>query len=740
MTLNKRIKRDIKYNCSFYISASLLTAISVFLLITCYSVLPMMDKGFREVMEAGNVEDAQFTTLQAIKDDDIKYMEDKYHVDLENIQYVDKKESDYILRIFAPTDKINRYQLLEGKDIENDDEILLNRDFALARKIKLGDSFIINSKRYTVVGLAVRPDYLYAQMETTDFYLDDSYFGQVTMTRNAFDKLKGTQSYYAIVYHEKNDLEARKYIYDKYNSIKYMSASSNSRIYMARDITDEFGIMIGLLIPVAFIMIAIIVAVVLGRMIKKEQKQIGTLVALGYRKSEVIKHYSVYAILPGLIGSIIGIIFGAIFLKPFTLYMATDFETINYVAELHIASLIISLVMPALLYFLTAMWIVRRLLRKNTVQMLTGGADSDKKKNSRFLAKKKMSFRSKFKIRSLVRNKARTFVVIMGMFVGGFLCALGLILIDSCKYQIEEGMDAAGSYEYLYYLNTIMTQTPESGEPMLAANFEVEGRTNLFKLCGISKDPKYLKLNLVSGENMQYGKYYMTTNAAAMYGVKAGDEFTFINPMTTQEYTVTVEDLIKDNTQGCIYTSSSNVTELLRLPEGSYNVIMSDKALDIDKNIVALENTKVKLKKQFEAAINLFMGLIYTLIVIGAILCIITVYLTVNMIVQENRVNISMLKVLGYRTKEINNLVLNTNHILLPISYALSIISCMKLCEVVFKQFISILNIYIKPVITAPSLLICLAALVISYFISLNMLKRKVVNVNMVESLKDNRE
>ncbi|MHB8129366.1 MAG: FtsX-like permease family protein [Mobilitalea sp.] len=740
MGLNKRIKRDIKYNRSFYISASLLTAISVFLLITCYSILPMLDNGFQEVMKKGNVENAQFTTLQPIEDEDISNIEDTFKVNLEKIQYVDLKETEYTLRVFAPTDKINCYQMLEGKDISTEDEILLNRDFAVAHKISLGDSVAVGDKCYVVTGLAVRPDYLYAQMEITDFYLNDSYFGQVTMSQKAFDQLDGTQSYYSIVYQEDNDIEVRQYIYDKYNSIKYMSSEANSRISMASDISKEYGIMVAILIPVMFIMIAIIVAVVMGRMVKKEQKQIGTLVALGYRKGEIIRHYSSFPILPGFFGSIIGIILSIFFLKPFTLYMSTDFETINFVPELHAVSFVIAILAPASLYFFTALWNVERLLRKNTVQILIGNADGDRKRISRFLAKSKLSFRNKFRFRSLIGNITRTFVVIMGMFIGGFLCALGLIMVDSCNYQIERGMDEAGSYEYIYYLNTILTQSPKSGEPMLATNFEVEGQTDLFKLCGIQENPKYLDLNLLSKEQLEYGKYYMTSNAAALYDVEAGDDFTFINSLTTMKYTITVEDIIDDNTQCNLYTSTSKVAKLLGLQQGSYNVLMSDKELDIDKNIVALENTKENLKKQFEVAIDLFMGLIYTLIIFGAVLCIITVYLTVNMIVQENRINISMLKVLGYRTKEINNLVLNTNHILLPISYVFSIISCMKLCEVVFKQFVSKINVYIQPVITITSMLICLVTLVLSYYISLFMLKRKVVRVNMVESLKDNRE
>lgn len=146
------------------------------------------------------------------------------------------------------------------------------------------------------------------------------------------------------------------------------------------------------------------------------------------------------------------------------------------------------------------------------------------------------------------------------------------------------------------------------------------------------------------------------------------------------------------------------------------------------------------MKAQFRNTIKLIMGLIYIILAFGAILCIITVYLTVNMLIEENRVNISMLEVLGYRKREINRLVLNTNHILLPISFALSIWLSIKLCEKLFEAFISKLNVFIEPTIAITSMLICFFILAISYFISLTMLKRKVYRIDMVESLKDNRE
>jgi len=129
MKINKRFKRSIKNNISFYISASLLTAMSVLLLVTMYTGATMIDQGFKTIFEEGNVENAQFTTYTAIDEEGINTIENTYNTELEEIHYVDISEESYTLRVFAPTDKINKYKLLEGEDISLDNEILLNRDF-----------------------------------------------------------------------------------------------------------------------------------------------------------------------------------------------------------------------------------------------------------------------------------------------------------------------------------------------------------------------------------------------------------------------------------------------------------------------------------------------------------------------------------------------------------------------------------------------------------------------------------
>ena len=346
--LNKRYRRNIRHSLSFYICASLLTTISVLFVITMYTSVEAIDTTFSKIMTDGHVEDAEFSTLMPIPDAEQKALENKYDLDLEKILYADIEEDEYNLRVFPVTEKLNRVQIVSGSEITSADEILLNPDFAKAHGVVPGDTFVVNGSRYTVAGTAVRPDYIYAQKNPSDFYVDDSGFGQVTMSKDAFLKFQNVQSFYAVDFHGDNSIEFRKDIHKTYTTLRYLPRDANNRIDVCRDLGKEYGLMLAALLPVVFGMNTLIVAVVLGRKIRREQRQIGTLLAFGYRTSEITAHYMWYAMIPGMVGSVAGTAASVLFSRPLIALVATDFESVNFIVQPHWQSLILCLLLPTL--------------------------------------------------------------------------------------------------------------------------------------------------------------------------------------------------------------------------------------------------------------------------------------------------------------------------------------------------------------------------------------------------------
>ncbi|MBU7598525.1 hypothetical protein JGS22_013100 [Streptomyces sp. P38-E01] len=63
-----------------------------------------------------------------------------------------------VLRLGQPRERINRHQIVSGRELRAADELLLNRRYAQAHGIALGDRITAGERRLTVVGYAAAPD------------------------------------------------------------------------------------------------------------------------------------------------------------------------------------------------------------------------------------------------------------------------------------------------------------------------------------------------------------------------------------------------------------------------------------------------------------------------------------------------------------------------------------------------------------------------------------------------------
>ena len=132
--------------------------------------------------------------------------------------------------------------------------------------------------------------------------------------------------------------------------------------------------------------------------------------------------------------------------------------------------------------------------------------------------------------------------------------------------------------------------------------------------------------------------------------------------------------------------------------------------------------------------------IIYSLAVIGAIICIAALYVSVNMLISENRHNISMLKVLGLKRREINRMIIDVNHVIIPIGIAVGMLAGYLMMVVVFRIYSSIEGVLYTPAITLKRIILTIIIVLVCYAVSLLIVRRKADRVDMVESLKDNRE
>lgn len=439
MTLNKRYIRNIRDNISFYIASIVLTVVALLLFYLFYIAGTGIQGYGDDFFDRNKVEDATFTTYIEIPDDKINEIEDKYNLTFEKEYFVNISEDDYNVRVFKANKKIDLYEIVDGKDVSENDEIVISKGYAQNENVKIGDKVEIKGKKYTVTGYFLRPDYIYMLENMDDTYKNITSFILAYMTDEAYDELQANSCQYKVVYgKDGKETEFRKDINEEYKINSYTSKENNTRITMVDDQATMFIVMAFVfLVTIPLITVALI-SIIIGRKVKNEQKMIGTLTALGYKKGQLARHYAVLSMIPGIVGGLLVSVITKILQQPYGEISLADYEPMPVKFTLPVYIAVLGVIVPTLFYVMAAVRKVNKLLKKDTVVLLNGNADGDIK-TRKVMVNSTGKVRRKFAVRSILGNPGRSFVVFLGAMLGALIITVAFMFIDSIQNVVDSG-------------------------------------------------------------------------------------------------------------------------------------------------------------------------------------------------------------------------------------------------------------------------------------------------------------
>ena len=740
MKLRRRYVRNIRQNLSFYIASTVLTMAALFLFFLLHiagnAILDFADEFF----EKQKLEDAHFKTYIPIPESDIEDMEEEYGITLEAQSYINIDTDGTTARVFQKTRKVDLYDVTEGEDADEKGEVILSEGYAVNMDISIGDQIRIGEEDYTVTGFFQRPDYLYMLENEDDSYKNISTFFLAYMPEEDFAELGETNCQYLVRYNGNEDRDFRRAVNDKYQMHSYTAAEENQRIVMVRSQAEMFLIMSWMLLCILPLVAVALICIIISRKVKTEQQMIGTLSAMGYTRTQLARHYAGFAAIPGIIGGVLTSVVTAVAAQPYGELGLTDYEPMRISCSLSWYAAVLGIVIPTVMYVLAALLSVRRLLRQNTVLLLNGSGDEGRRKLRRVLAGRKLSFRIKFAVRLLIGSPARSFVVFLGIFLGSFIMLTGFSIYDSARHMADTVQVTAGEYEYQYVLGELLYENPYGGELILAAPVEDE-KGDTLTVMGTDNEQSLLNLTDKEGQKISTKDgYYITSLTAYLCGWETGDRVTLYNPLSLEQIHIRISGIVENDTAQIIYTSRANAAEMTGVDKNAGNMIISEEKLDIPENIVESESRKSDLEEQVDTIIDQTSYMIDTMVGLGIVICIASVYVAVNMLVSENRRNISMLKVLGYPDRKIGCIVLGSNHVFLPLGIFLSIPAAYAFCGLFFRMFADMMGMLASPYLEVKSCIMAAVLTAGSYLASMYFVQRKTRKVDAVECLKEQRE
>ena len=178
MNINRRYKRNLRTNLSFYLVVAILTALVGMLLISGVSTGIEMKEVFGKAIRDGKAEEAQLVTMLPISDDEAEEISDKFGIDFERMVYCDEEiAEDCTLRLLGDAEKLNLTLPQKGASAPTGNDILISELFADKHDISIGDTVTISGEDFRVNGYMVRPDYISMFKEVSDSFANYDVFG-----------------------------------------------------------------------------------------------------------------------------------------------------------------------------------------------------------------------------------------------------------------------------------------------------------------------------------------------------------------------------------------------------------------------------------------------------------------------------------------------------------------------------------------------------------------------------------
>ncbi|MDP4182326.1 MAG: ABC transporter permease [Bacillota bacterium] len=746
MVINKKIKRAMFESKAQYIGSLLLIIISSLLFTMLNQVAVNMKDILNDFQKNYVQEDANFIADKKITDTSM--LESKFNMLIEENRVADYQvEEGKVIRVFSQNTKINLPAVIKGSNLTGND-ILLDPEFAKANNIKLGDSYKVFDKMFRVSGFMSLPNYIYPIKNEGDLVNNPKSFGIAVIGKDDFKNLNKGNFVYSIKFRNEANLQNqisqfKNYLKDeKVVIIKWSNINENPRVIYVSAKVQSIDSISATLPTAIFLLTCILTGIVMWRMLKRESIIIGTLYALGYKKREIMLHYLSYPMIIAVLGGLLGTILGAVTIKPMIDFMIQYFNMPVNSISFNPVYAVLSVVLPVFFLGASGLFVVNKALKSSPVELMKGGKDSGKVGIiERNLKLERLNFNTKFKVREQLRSIPRISFLLLGVILATVLLLYGFCTKSSMDKLMKDAYEKTFMYKYEYLMNSLQKDIPNGAEAFTVSPFTVKSDDKMvFNIYGVNPATKYLNLEDKSGKRLDSKGVIITRPLADKLNIAANDVITVINKLDSREYKITVDSIAETYVGQNIYMPLDKLNELLKYPKGSYIGLWSNEKINISENLILSASTIDDLKKSFDTMTKPLQSMIGVLSFMSFLIGLIIIFVVTSLIIEENKENISLMKVFGYKRKELNSLILNSSTIIVIIGYIVGIPVMFGSLKALFNSITKDLNFAFPISISYAYLIAGFVVIYLAYEISKSVSRRKISKISMSEALKASME
>jgi putative ABC transport system permease protein len=658
--------------------------------------------------------------------------------------YFDFQGTANKVRILKDSEVINLSFFVDGEKPSNNNEIAITEAYAKNNNLVIGNTLNLDDKDYTISGFVLFPDYSLA-MFSDALIFDNETQTMGLLTDEEFENLNETV-YFEIagVFEEGyTDLDFEEDVIDDYrnnenlvfvtSTLLTINNMRSGAIYAEIEGGQNTAIILSLLIASIALLI---VGIMVSKVLQSQRGAIGILKSMGYTNLEITLPYIFFIAILSFPAIIIGYFLGVLGAEPMkNIYLIVYLLPSQAVAQT-LETFVIAVLVPFGFLIIVSYIIIRRILSQKPVTLLNPPITS----NANFLTKRMHGFLKRLKITTkikhllLYRNMIKFSVFIIGMFFAAFLILLSFSMVgvmDRMLYDYYDNTD----HNYIGYCDYMdICETTGTQEKVIEIPSAILDDEDIY-LVGLDPDNELHKLLNKRGKeitNDLENGIIITTSLGLINGVGVGDSLLLQVGEESKEFEVV--GVTEEYTGKKAYIDIEELALLLTNTTTYSNTVYSATELSEDDFLIVISTEDIL--QQAGIMQNLFNIMVYVMIIASVVIGSIVVYILTVMTIEDNFYNISLFKVIGYKYKEIDKMILGgyltygigTFLVTIPIAYGL-----FYLMTYYMAQFYEILMPFRFEIWHG---ILSLVIFIILFFLGAYVAKRKLSKISLQEAMK----
>lgn len=702
--LRKRFPRELKNNLGKYLGIFLLMSVTIALtsgfLLAAHSIGVIID----DMPEKYSIEDTRFTTAFEATDEQLNAADDaareaeaggadifrnwSFDADFNHAQGDDGRNRT--LRVYQHRTQVDLAAYAEGRVPEAADEVAVDRVFATNNGITVGEEVKLFGQRFTVCGIMTTSDNQALFQNNSDFTVNTLTFGVAEVSESGFAALEATGHQPAYTYSVRfadRDLTVAQRTDAEKDMMRALStagatvddltdSSANQGIGYAADDVSGDSTMWSVLLYMIIVIMAFVFVVLTSGTIEEESAIIGTLLASGYRRRELVTHYLALPAAVGIAAAVVGNVAGyTLMSEPMRNLYYGSYSLPPYYATWSWGVFAQTTVLPvATLVGITLLGLLRK-MGHTPLEFLRHETSKGGVKRG-FALPERLSFTTRFRLRVFLRNLGNFATLFVGIGFASMLLLFSLAILPTMTHYAENLHNNVLA-EHMYTLKAPLEVDNAQAEKYAVYSLEYDrgegSGTETITVYGVPEDSRYWDDLAVGDGHVVFGNGLI-------------DKFRFADGQTVNLYDK-YEDETREATyegDGCTWGTKSDMAVYMSLDDfnrffgndaGYFNGYASDQALDLDARYLTSDLTPESMDAIGEQFVGMMDDMIGMLMGLSVFIFLVFMYLLTKSVIDRSARAISYMKVFGYRDSEISRLYVRS----ITLTVAVSLVVCQPL-------------------------------------------------------------